>query len=139
MRYNLGNKGEAVKAFEYLTSLVGKDSLVDIKRVSPSRSLRQNAYLYVTFGIFGLATGFDTDESKNIYKRYANPRLYVYKKRGVPFLKSSTDLTVEEMTISIERWREYAAEHGVDIPPPTDNEALMYWQNEIERSKYYLK
>lgn len=103
MRYSLANTTEANQAFTYLTDLVGKGALVDVKKVSANRSLRQNAYLHVTFGIFGLATGFDIDESKNIYKRYANPRLYIYKKRGMPFLRSSADLTVEEMTISIER------------------------------------
>lgn len=139
MKYALSNKEEAEKAFTYLTELTGKESMVEIIKVSPKRSLNQNSYLHVTFGIFALETGYTTDEAKTIYKRLANPAIYVYKKNDQTFLRSSADLTVSEMTTSIERWRKYGAEQSVIIPAPNDNKALMYWENQIQtQGKYYL-
>jgi hypothetical protein len=133
VKYNTDKIEEATAAFVYLTDLVGKHALVEVKKISPTRSLRQNAYLHLTFGIFGLETGYDIQEAKTIYKRVVNPNLYTYEKNGNKFLKSSKYLTTEEMTISIDRWRKYAGEQGIEIPTPIDKEALMAWENRIEQ------
>jgi len=133
MKYNLADPKELEKAADYLSKLSSKECIAEIKEVRKNRSLRQNAYLHLTFGIFGLELGYDTAEAKMIYKRYACPELYVYKKNGIPFVKSSADLDVKQMTDSIEKWRKYAAEAGVDIPAPNNQEALMYYQNRIEQ------
>lgn len=138
MRYNLTLPVEAEKALDRLTELVGKGAEVEIKHVRKVRSLQQNAFLHLTFGIFGLATGYDVAESKVIYKRLANPELYIYEKNGQMFLKSSAGLTTKEMSDSIDKWRKYAAEQGVDIPAPNDEEALRYWGNQIEQEGKWL-
>lgn len=138
MRFNLALPADTHKATMYLAELIEKQSLVEVKKISPKRSLSQNAYLHLTFGIFGLETGYEAAESKVIYKREANPQIYVYEKNGQKFMRSSADLTIKEMTDSIDKWRKYAAEHGVYIPAPGDDEKLRYWGNEIERSGKYL-
>lgn len=138
MKFNLQSQEEAVKAFEYLSELSGRHVLVDIKKVSPVRSLSQNAYLHVTLQIFGLEKGYEAQEAKVIYKREANPEIYVYEKNGAKFMKSSADLTTKEMSDSIDKWRKFAAEQGVDIPAPGDEEALTYYGNLIEKEGKYL-
>lgn len=138
MKYQTKNNQEAVEAKAYLKVLLDKKCLVEIKKVSPRRSLKQNNYLYLTFGIFAAQTGYKPEEAKVIYKRYANTSLYVYEKNGIAFLRSSADLSTEEMTRSIDRWREYAAENGVNIPPPTDEEALRFYENMIEQQQHYM-
>lgn len=132
MKYNLLNQKELNAAIEYLSYLSAKEKIIEIKEVRKSRSLRQNSYIHLTFGIFGMETGYTVVEAKTIYKRYANPEIYVYKKNGVTFLRSSTELSTKEMTDSIDKWRKYAAENGVDIPAPSNAEELMHWQNVIE-------
>lgn len=133
MKYKTESIEEATKAFEHLSKLVGQHAVVEIKKVLPKRSLKQNAYLHLTFGIFALETGYDTQEAKTLYKRVVNPNLYVYEKNGNKFLRSSTKLTTEQMTSSIDRWRKYAGEQGIEIPTPIDKEALMFWENRIEQ------
>lgn len=138
MRYDLSSLVESDKAFTYLTELVGKEAIVEIKHVRKTRSLLQNNYLHLTFEIFGLESGYDAQESKVIYKRLVNPEIYVYEKNGQVFLKSSTKLTTKEMSDSIDKWRKYAAEQGINIPAPNDDEALRYWGNQIEREGKWL-
>lgn len=134
MKYNLASTVERDKAFQYLTELSAIECVVEVKKVNPKRSLLQNNYLHLTFGIFGMETGYDVHEAKTIYKRIANPEIYIYEKKGQKFLRSSADLTTKEMTDSIDRWRKYAGENGVEIPPPENEEALRHWENVIETS-----
>lgn len=138
MRFNTAIPYEAKRASEYLRRLHEKKNIVEVKRVSPVRSLSQNSYLHLTFSVFGLELGYEAAEAKVIYKRLVNPELYIYKKNGQVFLRSSAELTTKEMSDSIEKWRKYAAEQGIDIPAPGDDEALRYWENEIEREGKYL-
>lgn len=135
MKYDTKNIKEAEEALKYLEHLIDKEHLVDVRRVSRRRSLRQNNYIHVTFGIFGLETGYTASEAKSLYKRI-NKDIYVYEKNGNPFVRSSADLTKDEMNRSIDVWRNYAGEQGVNIPLPYDTDALMYWENQIEQSKY---
>lgn len=138
MRFNTAIPYEAKRASEYLKRLYEKKNIVEVKKVSKTRSLNQNSYLHLTFSIFGLELGYEASEAKTIYKRLANPELYIYEKNGQAFLRSSAELTTKEMSDSIEKWRKYAAEQGVDIPAPGDDEALRYWGNAIETQGKYL-
>ena len=138
MRYDLSKESDMSSAADYLAKLAASHSTVNITKVNPKRSLNQNAYLHLTFGIFGLETGWSIAESKIIYKRYACPRLYLYEKGGIPFVKSSADLDTKEMTDSIDMWRKYASEQGVHIPLPGEDEALTAWGNRIEQEGKYL-
>lgn len=138
MKYNLSTAVEVERAQTYFNHLRDKKALVEIKKVSLKRSLRQNAYIHVTFGIFSLQTGYTIQESKVIYKREANPEIYVYERKGQKFLRSSADLSKAEMAASIDKWRQYAGEQGILIPEPGEEEKLRYWQNEIEMQGKYL-
>jgi hypothetical protein len=138
VKFNTASQSEAGKALTYLLDLTQKKGVIEVKKVSPRRSNQQNKYLHVTFGIFGLETGYDLQEAKTIYKRQANPNIYTYKKNGQVFLRSSADLSTAEMSDSIEKWRKYAAEQGIDIPSPSDEQALLWWENQIETQGKWL-
>lgn len=135
MKYNLAIKAEKSAAFKYFMTLANKKSLVEVKKLSPNRSLRQNSYLHLLIGAFGNHFGYTMEEAKIVYKRM-NANIYFYKKNDIPFMKSSADLTVEEMTASIEKFREESAAAGCPLPTATDQGWLREIENEIERSKY---
>lgn len=137
MKFNLDDTAETERAFSYLTELVGRHGIVDIKKVSPVRSLNQNAFLHVLIGAFAANFGWSLQEGKTKYKR-VNSDLYAYEKNGEQFLKSSANLTVEEMSRSIERFREFSAEQGYPLPSAEDAGWLMQIENEIERAGRYL-
>ncbi len=138
MKYDLKDTIQADLAFGYLQTLVEQESEVEVKKLIRNRSLNQNSYLHLTFGIFGLETGFEASEAKTIYKRQANPELYIYKKNNQTFLRSSADLNTKEMSDSIDKWIKYAGENGVEIPTPNQEEAIRYWSNEIESKGKWL-
>ena len=114
MILNLSNDFGLSRFKEYTIKLINERAIVDIKKKHPKRSLPQNAYLHLILGWFALEYGCTIEEAKlDFYKRKANYQLYVTKKtnkRGEDFesVRSSKELTTEEMTLSIDRFRNYS-------------------------------
>lgn len=137
MKYDLTNQIEADAAFEYLTKLVGKEAVAEVKRVSPSRSLAQNNYLHLLLGAFGIHFGYTIAEAKLVYKDL-NKDIYKYKHpKGRWFFRSSADLSVDEMTKSIDRFREASEKQGCLLPTATDQDWLRAIENDIEQHYKY--
>lgn len=139
MRFNTAIQAERNKASAYFNELVDKQVMVEVVKVSPKRSLSQNAYLHLILGAFANHFGYSLEEGKVLYKRDANPVLFVYTKNDIKFLRSSADLTKEEMAISIDNFMKYSAEAGYTLPLATDEAWIMSIQNEMERNKYYVR
>lgn len=135
MKFNTAIGREKKDAEKYFKELVAKESLVEIKKISKTRSLRQNSYLHLLLGAFGDHFGYTLEESKLIYKEI-NKTIYFYKKKGRRFIRSSADLSVDEMKQSIDRFREASAEQGCDLPLATDQDWLRSIENMIEQNKY---
>lgn len=139
MKYNLADQSEAGKALDYLLTLTKQGKVAEVKVVRPPRSLNQNAYLHVLLGGYGLELGYTIGEAKIIYKRDANPDTYVYQKNGKTFVRSSADLDVAEMTKTIDRFREFAKEQGIYLPPAENVDELRSLENSIEQNQHYLR
>ena len=137
MKYNLANKDEKKQAMSYFMTLANKKALVEVKKLQRNRTLRQNAYLHLIIGYFGVHFGYTLDEAKIIYKDI-NRSTYMYEKRDRKFYRSSADLDTAEMTKTIDRFRQVSAEQGCPLPPPTDLEWLRQIENEIERNGQYV-
>lgn len=137
MKFNLSIQTEVVRAQEYLKLLIEKKSIAEVKKISPRRSLNQNSYLHLLLNAFGLHFGYNLEEAKLIYKEL-NKDVYAYDKKGRTFYRSSADLTKEEMTKTIDRFREASAAQDYPLPLATDQGWLREIENAIEQSKYYL-
>lgn len=138
MRYKTDDHEEAKQAFEYLTKLVGKHAVVEVKEVRSKRTLNQNSYYHLLLGIFGLEFGWSIEEAKTLHKREVSPTIFVYEKNGRKFLRSSADLDSKEMTNAIDQLKKYAGEHGLELPDAGDDEKLRYYGNLIEQQGQYL-
>ena len=54
-------------------------------------------------------------------------------------MRSSSDLTTEEMTIAIERFRNWSADKaGIYIPSPEEHRLVQQMEIEVQRAKLYL-
>jgi hypothetical protein len=137
MKYNLSIAADAQKAREYLDNLATKQAMVEIKKVSPKRTISQNSYLHLIISAFGAHFGYSASESKLIYKEL-NKDIYAYNKKGRTFYRSSADLTKEEMAKSIDTFREASDNAGYPLPLATDAGWLAEIENAIEQSRYYL-
>lgn len=137
MKFLLSDITQAHRAKELLEKLTIEQQRVEIIKISPRRTLNQNNYLHLLLTAFGVNFGYTLDEAKHIYKEL-NRDVYFYEKKKRIFVKSSKDLTKEEMAKTIDKLKVQSARQGFELPLATDQEWLMQISNEAEQHKYYL-
>lgn len=146
MLYDLSNDLQAENFKSRCNMLFKKKSIVDLTEKKPQRTLRQNSYLHAALGYFGLQFGYKIDEVKQWYfKEQCNPELFVRTINDVitgkerKILRSSSELNTEEMTIAIERFRNWASdEAGIYIPSPEEHRMVEQMEIEVQRGRLYL-
>lgn len=146
MLYDLSIELQAENFKKRCNALFKKRCIVDLTEKKPQRTLRQNAYLHAALGYFGMQFGYRTDEVKNWYfKETCNPDLFVRKVTDVitgeerKVLRSSADLDKEQMTVAIERFRNWASDvAGVYIPSPEEHRLVEQMEMETLRARLYL-
>ena len=122
MTYDLSNEYEVRKVLLRLNALIKKGVLVELKEQRPLRTLSQNSYLHLLLQVFAMEYGCSLDVAKvDYYKRLCNRDLFEVEKVNkqgevVKDLRSSADLTTEEMAQSIDRFKRFAAEGGIYLP-----------------------
>lgn len=126
------------KAISYFEALINKECVFELTEKKPKRSYKQNSYLHLLLGLFGLELGYTIEESKELYKRL-NKNIYEYEKNGLTFYRSSADLDTKEMTDSIDKFRTWSAQNGgIYLPSPDDIEQLNEVDLLIKQNSKYL-
>lgn len=145
MIYNLGNPYDRERFKRRANELFKASKIVELKEKDVVRTLKQNSYLHLIISYFASQYGCGADEAKiDFYKRTCNRDLFERErtnKRGEvkTYLRSSADLTKEEMSLSIDRFRFWSVSvAGIYLPSKEDGEMLTYALQEIERNKEYL-
>lgn len=113
MNYNLSHPHEREKAEFKFKTFLEKGKVITLKGKSTKRSIRQNAYLYVVFSLFGIETGYTKEEAKTLLKRESG--MMIYEKSGTQFLKSTASLTKDECQVFIDWILKFSAEQGIYI------------------------
>lgn len=141
MIYDLKNQVHRDQFSRRSNSLFEKGQDVVELKVRTSRSLRQNAYLHLILGWFAAETGNTREYVKREYfKRLVNAEIFV---RFVDdrwlgkteIILSSAEVSKEEMTIAIERFRNWSSqEAGIYLPSADEKNYLE--QMEIELGRY---
>uniref|UniRef100_UPI003F9F964B hypothetical protein n=1 Tax=Prevotella fusca TaxID=589436 RepID=UPI003F9F964B len=118
---------------------------MELTEKKPKRSLPQNKYLHVILAYFGTQTGNTLAWVKErYYKVLINPDIFIRQKDDkflgkTQYLRSSADLDTAEMSLSIERFRNWAAqEAGIYIPSADEAIFIQQMEIEIERNKEFL-
>lgn len=145
MMYNTSNPLEVQNLRLRIDKLIAKGSMVEVVE-KKARSLKSNAYLHTILSYFGLQTGNTLSEVKELYyKRICNPDLFVRSKhdnilgKDREYLRSTTELTQEEMSLSIDRFRTWASQTAeIYIPSSEEYIALLHIQHDLEQAKGYL-
>lgn len=145
MIYNLSSQFDAQNARTRLEHLVKRGSVVELTEKKPKRSLSQNAYLHLLLGYFASQTG-DTLEwvKQQYYKKLCNPDIFIGEREDrflgkVKYVKSSAELRTDELSLTVERFRNWAAvEAGIYLPEPTNEAEIAALAVEVERYKTYL-
>lgn len=143
MLYNLANELDATRLSIRLSADIKKGAVVEYTG-KQFRSPNQNRYLHLVIGVVAMETGNTLAFTKEQYfKRLVNAEVFVQDREDqylgkVQVLRSSRDLTVEEMRIAIDKFKRWAAENGIYIPDPEDEERLREIEIEMGRLKTWL-
>ena len=146
MIYNLSNEFMR-KQFDSKCELYkAKGNVVELKLRTKSKTYSQLKYLHVLLKYVGCECGCDEEYvKKHYYKLAANKETFIedkydkYLARKVYGLRSCASLTMDEMTLTIERFRNWASmKIGIYLPQPHEEDLLAAAEAEIERNKMYL-
>lgn len=123
--------------------LISKGAAVDLTERT-FRSTSQNRYLHLLIGLVALEVGESVEYVKETYfKRLVNPSTFIVAKEDklagkVETLRSSADLTKEEMSTAIDRFKMWGRQQGWVMPDPGDTEILRQLEIEMSRQGRYL-
>lgn len=143
--FNLSNPLDKANFLLRAKKLAESGKIVELTEKKPKRSLPQNRYLHVILAYFGTQTGNTLSWVKErYYKVLINPDIFIRQKEDkflgkTQCLRSSADLDTSEMSLSVDRFRNWSAqEAGIYIP--SADEAILIQQMEIciERDKNFL-
>lgn len=144
MRYNTANQLDRDRFLAKAQALAGKGAIVELTEKAV-RSLSQNAYLHTIIGVVAMDVGVTLDYAKREYfKKLCNGAIFIrstldkMQGREVETLRSSAELTKEEMRTAIDRFKAWASENGIYLPEPGDDQRLAEIRCEMERMRVFL-
>ena len=146
MIYNLKNELDAKNARARLELLEKRGSVIELTEKKPRRTISQNSYLHLILSYFAVQTGNTLEWVKQqYYKKYCNPDIFVCEKedmlmgRRIKYIRSSSELSTDERSLSISRFRNWSAsEAGIYLPEATNEAEMLALQVEVDRYKTYI-
>lgn len=146
MIFNLANPYELDKYKEYVNKLYAKKAIVEVKEKKKNRTLPQNKYLHVILSYYASIQGESTEDVKyKYYKWECNKDIYVQKrvnKNGIEVerTRSSAELDTKEMSLSIDRFRNWSASVcGIYLPSPQEHDYIVHCLQVIEENKEFVE
>jgi len=144
--YNTSNileKKQARVKFDYLLE---NNKVIELIEKKPKRSIKQNSYLHLILTWFAIETGNTLEDVKiDLYKKFVNPAIFIRQRKDIATgklietLRSSASLDSKEMTLSIDRFRNYSSkEAGVYLPQANEYDFLNHIRNEEKRHQEYV-
>lgn len=143
MQYDLTSDFQRKAFLSRVDNLLEKGCLVELTEKSV-RTQGQNNYLHLLLGVVALETGNTLAYVKEWYfKRFCNKDLFVSVRADkyaglIEVIRSTTDLTKEEMSMAIDRFKRWGSQNGIYMPNPGDESLLREIAVEMGRNKAYL-
>lgn len=144
MKYDGSNPFHAQQARAKLEKLLKEKKVFELTEKKPKRSLSQNRYLHICLAYFGCQIGETMEYVKrNYYKILCNKDTFIREREDkflgkIKYLRSSADLDSMEMSLTIERFRNFSSAQGIYIPSPEEERLIQLMEVEIERNKLYI-
>ena len=125
---------------------IKENQVFEMKRKRISKTYPQLKYVHLIIGWFALEYGETLEYIKlEYFKKLVNPETFKYefinRKTGEvrQEYKSLATITKDEMTLSINRFRDYASrEAGIYLPEPSDLAIMQEIEIQINNNKQYL-
>lgn len=145
MNYDLSVKEDRKKFVKRCNKLLEQQrtnvSVVD----ESNRTISQNCYIHVLCRILAQDIGVSELYAKQVYfKEIANPDIFIHvtkdplTKQMIKTTKSTTELSVVEMSRAISRFIDWAAEEGYALPVATLNDdGSMTFNSENDKTMFH--
>lgn len=143
MQYDLSSEFQRKAFLSRVDNALEKCRVVELVEKT-FRTRSQNSYLHLIIGVVAMDTGVSLEYCKEWYfKRLCNPDLFVTVKEDryagrIEVIRSSSELTKEEMSMAIDRFKRWASGNGIYIPQPGDEDLLREIAIEMGRNRAYL-
>ena len=143
MVYDLSSDFQRKAFLARVDNLMEKGAVVELTE-KVFRSPNQNRYLHLLIGVVAIETGNTLEDAKKWYfKETCNPDLFHVQHRDkmgncIDHIRSTAELTKEEMSMAIDRFKRWGAENGIYMPNPEDIHLLKEIEIEMGRMKSYL-
>ena len=143
MVYDLSSEFQRKAFLARVDNLMEKGAVVEMTEKA-FRSHNQNRYLHLLIGVVAIETGNTLEDAKKWYfKETCNPDLFHVQHRDkmgncIDHIRSTAELTKEEMSTAIDRFKRWGAENGIYMPNPDDASLLKAIEIEMGRMKSYL-
>ena len=144
MVYDLNNEYQREDFKRRVNDLYTKKCIVELTRKSPQRTCPQNKYLHLILSWWASYYGCSKNYAKlHFFKLECNKEIFVRPdtaKDGtlINEIRSSSELTTEEMTLAIQRFRNYCALHECYLLSPEEQEYLLYIDRQIQKDREFL-
>lgn len=143
MVYDLSSDFQRKAFLARVDNLMEKGAVVELTE-KVFRSPNQNRYLHLLIGVVAIETGNTLEDAKKWYfKETCNSDLFHVQHRDkmgnyIDHIRSTAELTKEEMSMAIDRFKRWGAENGIYMPNPEDIHLLKQIEIEMGRMKSYL-
>ena len=143
MQYDLTSDFQRKAFLSRVDNLLEKSACVELTEKT-IRTRGQNNYLHLLIGVVAMATGNTLEDAKRWYfKEICNPDLFHrqhFDKLGncIDSIRSTADLTKEEMSMAIDRFKRWGSQNGIYMPNPGDESLLREIALEMGRNRAYL-
>ena len=143
MQYDLTSDYQRETFLSRVTFLLEKNAVVELTEKA-IRARGQNNYLHLLLGVVAMETGNTLDYCKEWYfKKLCNRDLFVTTRSDkyagvVEVVRSTAELTKEEMSTAIDRFKRWGNENGIYMPNPGDVSLLRMIAIEMGRNKAYI-
>ena len=143
MLYDLTSDMQRKSFLARVDNLIEKGAVVEMTEKA-FRSPNQNRYLHLLIGVVAIETGNTLEDAKKWYfKETCNSDLFHVQHRDkmgnyIDHIRSTAELTKEEMSMAIDRFKRWGVENGIYMPNPEDIHLLKEIEIEMGRMKSYL-
>lgn len=143
MQYDLSSELDRQRFVSRGNHLLQKGAVIELTEKA-FRTPNQNRYLHLLLGVVAMETGNTLEDVKREYfKRIVNPeifRSYKVDNRGntIAVYRSTSDVSKEEMSMAIDRFKRWGADNGFYMPNPDDSSLLKEIEIEMGRNQLYL-
>lgn len=146
MIYNTENPLERARADKRYKYLTDNNKLIELSEKTIANVSQKN-YLHLIIRFLAFELGEQEDYVKDYYyKEMANSDIFVTLKNdirtgqvNVKCLRSTSDLTKEEMTLSIDRFRTFSSDVcEVYLPSPNEEAYVKSLISELDRNRKFM-